>query len=175
MSSREPDRLPAEQAGALYVEYGQPLTAFALGLLRDRELAREVVQVTFRQALEHAGEIPAEGRKAWLFKVARNEALAIRRRAGVTRRVHAELADEQRGEAVDAPPDVEFLRREQVEEVRRALELLPDAQRSVVEEKFFQGRTFAEIAVATGLPLGTVLTRMRLALGKLEQRLKHTR
>ena len=149
--------------------------AFAMGLLRSRELAREVVQTTFGKAIEHAGTIPPEGRKAWLFKVARNEALAIRRRDGVTRRVYESVATEASRSAGGAEPGEELVRSEQVEVIRRALAALPENQRRVVEERFFGERTFAEIAAEAGLPLGTVLTRMRLALGKLEQALKDSR
>jgi RNA polymerase sigma-70 factor (ECF subfamily) len=171
-------RLPPSQAGALYLEYSQQLMAFALGLLKHRELAREVVQVAFGKALEHAGSIPLEGRKAWLFKVARNEALAIRRREGVARRVWEDLAGDAEQSASNNESDQPFgelVQREQVELVRRAMTNLPAEQRQVVEQRIYEGRTFAEIAADADLPLGTVLTRMRLALGKLEQALKSTR
>lgn len=181
MSGRELDRLPPNQAGALYLEHSEQLTAFAWGLLRNRELAREVVQVTFGKALEHAGSIPPEGRKAWLFRVARNEALAIRRRDGVAQRAHERLARQGTAEAVTATdgdeerPDSQLLRREQLASIEEALQELPEAQRDVVRKKFFEDRTFAEIATETGCPLGTILTRMRLALGKLEQALKDSK
>lgn len=175
MSGEEPQRLQPSQAGSLYLEYSVPLMAFALGLLRNRELAREVVQVTFGKAIEHAAAVPPEGRKAWLFKVARNEALAIRRREGVARRAHESLAAEAVKSAGVMEPGEDLVRSEQVEGIRRALDALPENQRRVVEERFFGERTFAEIAAEAGLPLGTVLTRMRLALGKLEQALKDSR
>ena len=173
VSAREPTRLPPAQAGSLYLEYGPQLLAFATGLLRHRELAREVVQVTFGKALEHAGEIPPEAQKAWLFKVARNEALAIRRRNKVAERVQQEL---ERGRSPqEHRPDRELLRREEVELIHEALRALPTEQQQVVRDKFFKGKTFAKIAEQQQVPLGTVLTRMRLALGKLEQSLKNAR
>lgn len=157
----------------MYLEHGEQLLAFAMGLLRHRELAREVVQNTFGKALEHAGGIPLEARKAWLFRVARNEALAIRRRDGVARRVQSEL---QSGtSSLEEEPHFELLRSEELQLVRDALDRLPPPQREVVRQKFFEGRTFAQIAESEGLPLGTVLTRMRLALGKLEESLRKTR
>jgi RNA polymerase sigma-70 factor (ECF subfamily) len=51
--------------------------------------------------------------------------------------------------------------------VREALEVLPAEQRLVIEMSYFKGLTQAEIAERTGQPLGTVKTRMRLALRKL--------
>jgi RNA polymerase sigma-70 factor (ECF subfamily) len=52
---------------------------------------------------------------------------------------------------------------EDVARVRVAIDRLPPEQRRVVEQRIDEGRTFAEIAAESGLPLGTVLTRMRLA------------
>lgn len=172
MSNREPDRLPPQAAGALYLEYSEPLLAFAFGLLRDRELAREVVQATFGKALESAGSIPREARKAWLYRVAHNEAMLIRRRQGVAERVQQTLVDRQR-QAAEAPsPEEALARSEEVRRVQQALRELPENQQTVVRMRFQEERTFAEIAAELGLPLGTVLTRMRLALGRLERALK---
>lgn len=171
VSEREPDRLPAQQAGALYLEYSQQLLAFATGLLRDRELAQDVVQVTFGKALEHAGAIPPEGRKAWLFRVARNEALLVRRREGVTQRAFDRISRSSPGDRGREPPQ-ELASQEQAQRVRAALNQLPEPQQWVVQQRFFHGRTFAEMAEELHVPLGTVLTRMRLALGKLEQALQ---
>lgn len=176
VSGGERERLSPQQAGALYLECSQQLLAFATGLLRHRELAREVVQITFGKAIEQAGSIPPEGRRAWLFKVAKNEALAIRRREGIGQKVQLELARQvasaQSASVVAGGPHQELVSEEQARRVRAALQRLPSAQRWVVEQRFYGGRTFAEMADELQIPLGTVLTRMRLALGKLEQALK---
>ncbi|MFV0443733.1 MAG: RNA polymerase sigma factor [Planctomycetaceae bacterium] len=177
MNGEESQRLSPQQAGSLYLDCSEALLAFAWGLLRDWELAREVVQVTFGKALEYAGEVPPDARRKWLFKVARNEALALRRRNGVARKVQERLGAERRlsqFESRQSDIGASLLQREDVERVRKALESLPDAQREVVVQRIYEDKTFAEIAADSGLPLGTVLTRMRLALAKLEQALKST-
>ena len=53
------------------------------------------------------------------------------------------------------------------EKVRQALKQIPVEQQEVVRLRIYEGMKFAEIAERTGVPLGTVLTRMRLALGRL--------
>ena len=56
--------------------------------------------------------------------------------------------------------------------VRKALGELPPEQSKVVWARMYEDKTFAQIAEESGLPLGTVLTRMRLALGKLRRTLR---
>ncbi len=172
MNNREPDRLPPQEAGALYLELSERLLAFAVGLLGDRELAREVVQTTFGKALESAGGIPPEARKAWLYRVAYHEAMLLRRRQGVAERVQQKLLERQQAQAASAAPEEDLVRWEEVRQVREALMQLPEPQQVVVRKRIYEGKTFAQIAAELGVPLGTVLTRMRLALGRLEATLR---
>jgi RNA polymerase sigma-70 factor (ECF subfamily) len=65
-----------------------------------------------------------------------------------------------------------LVRRETVEQVREAVQSLPAQQRHVVQARMYEGKTFAQLAAEMGVPLGTVLTHMRRALGKLRQKLK---
>jgi len=67
------------------------------------------------------------------------------------------------------------LRQEAIEQVKRAIELLTPAQQQVVRLRIYEDRKFAEIAEELGIPLGTVLTRMRTATQKLQQTLARYR
>jgi DNA-directed RNA polymerase specialized sigma24 family protein len=58
--------------------------------------------------------------------------------------------------------------------VRAALVTLPLEQQQIVQLRIYDERTFADIAAELGIPLGTALTRMRLALEKLRAALKTT-
>jgi RNA polymerase sigma-70 factor (ECF subfamily) len=92
--------------------------------------------------------------------------MLARRKAGVRGRgiqaagVRAELVGRLDG---DQPPWAALVQAEDVARVRAAIERLSPEQRAVVEQRVDAGRTFAEIAAESGLPLGTVLTRMRQA------------
>ena len=71
-------------------------------------------------------------------------------------------------ESVEAPPQSDVVRKESVEGVRRAIEELSPEQQRVVRMRIYEEKTFAVIAAEIGAPLGTVLTRMRSAMQKLE-------
>ena len=72
-------------------------------------------------------------------------------------------------------PDSGLVQGETVEAVRKAIGELPENQQIVVRSRIYEDKTFAVIAEELGLPLGTVLTRMRLAMQKLERALARHR
>jgi RNA polymerase sigma-70 factor (ECF subfamily) len=150
---------------ALYVEHGEELRRFLLGILKDAQLTADVLQATFVKMAQRGHETKEESRKAWLFRVAYHEAMAWRRREGVGERVLRRAAWHTNGSA--GPADEPLLRLEAVELVREALESLPPEQRQVVRMRIYEEKTFATIAQELNIPLGTALGRMRSALTKL--------
>jgi RNA polymerase sigma factor (sigma-70 family) len=160
---------------SLYETHGEELRRFVLGVVRDPDLAGDVMQATFSKALELGHTARPETFKGWLFRVAFHEALASRRRRLSDDRARRRLADLGRAGVAGAQadrPDDGLIRGETVDAVRRALSALPDPQRQVVLARVYDDKTFAQIARESGLPLGTVLTRMRLALNKLRHALR---
>lgn len=178
---------------ALYREHAADLEAFLIGVLRDRHQASEVVQVVFRKALEFlaelgSGEVKATGFPAdellskwqsprgWLFRVGWNEAMLVRR---VQTRHQKLLRKAVWNRDLDRPdqvaPESALVQNETVEAVRKAIGDLPEDQRNVVRSRIYEDKTFAVIAEELGLPLGTVLTRMRLAMQKLQRVLSRHR
>ena len=163
----ESERLDPAVVAALYVEHAEELRAFLVGVLRNGDLAAEILQATFVRAMEAGHTSHGETRKGWLFRVAFNEAMRLRRR----QKVHdASLEKKRIGNSPGAgqeTPAESAVRWETVERIRFALEKLPEEQRRVVRLRIYEEKTFAVIAEELGAPLGTVLTRMRLALKKL--------
>lgn len=155
---------------ALYVEHADELRAFLIGVLRDAELAGEVLQATFSKTIEAGHTAKQETMKGWLFRVAFNEAMAIRRRQKVHTRSVQRLAWTRKNEGEN--PEDSAIRWEVVERVKAALKILPKEQRTVVRMRIYEEKTFAVIAEELSLPLGTVLTRMRLAMQKLHKHLE---
>lgn len=170
MSSTEGERRQdAASIGGLYHEFAPELRAFLLGVLKDHHLADEALQSTFTKTIDQQHSIRNENPRGWLFQVAYREAMGLRRRQAVETRGLQGLAWLKRH--VESSPDAPLIREETARQIRRALESLPSEQHQVVHRRIHQNQTFAEIAAALGVPLGTVLTRMRLALQKLQQKL----
>jgi RNA polymerase sigma-70 factor (ECF subfamily) len=155
---------------ALYAEHGAELRRFVLGVVRDPEVAGDVVQMTFAKAVERGHTARAETFKGWLFQVAFREALTARRRRETREQANRRLAS--LGFHAGERPEEGLIRAETVTAVRKALAELPVEQGRVVWARMYEDKTFAEIADEFGLPVGTVLTRMRLALQKLRRTLR---
>ncbi len=165
------EAIDASLVAALYEEHGEEIRRFVLGVVRDPDLAGDVLQATFAKAVELGHTARPESLKGWLFRVAYHEALTLRRRQAVRdragRRLSA-LANAAGGER----PDEALIRGEVIAAVRDALDALPAEQRRVVWARIYEDKSFAEIAGEQRVPLGTALTRMRLALERLRRALR---
>lgn len=162
------DRLPASRIAEVYERWSPEVRRFLWALTREPELAEELLQATFSRLVEAGAGVREGAERAWLFRVAHNEVGQWRRRNGVQSR-GLEKAARQAAMRSEPEPWQRLACREDAARVRRALAALPAEQRRVVEQRIDGNRTFAEIAQEEGVPLGTVLTRMRLALAKLQR------
>ena len=82
------------------------------------------------------------------------------------------MPEDRVGDGAAANPEEDAVSDERHERLRRALATLPEDQAQVVQMHYFQFRSSREIAAATGLPAGTVKSRLRLALTRLRGYLK---
>jgi RNA polymerase sigma-70 factor (ECF subfamily) len=161
----------AQWLAALYLEHAPGLRRLAVGVLRDQQAADDVVQATFAKAADAADGIEAEGMKSWLYRVAFNEAVTLKRRSSVAAKATRELS--QRLQPGGELPEDVLVRSETVQRVGEVMRTLSRDEQEVVRARVYQGKTFAQIAAHLHLPLGTVLTRMRRALEKMRRKLKH--
>ncbi len=167
MSAVEEDKLDAAAIAAAYRQHGEELRRFLVGLLRDVSLANDVLQLAMTKLAESGHQAAPKRRKAWLFRVAYHEAMALRRRQTIDRRAVQRLAWTRPTDhkATEDP----LVRAETIEQVRDAIGRLPAAQAQVVRMRIYDNKTFAQIAEELGIPLGTALGRMRSATEKLRR------
>jgi RNA polymerase sigma-70 factor, ECF subfamily len=156
-----------ERAGLeqLYDRYAALVYTLALRILGNTADAEEVVQEVFLQAWRDAGRFdPERGTPAaWLVTLTRTRAIDALRSAGRGVRRGATVLSSEIADPSAIPPG-HFVDREVV---IRAIALLSAPQREVLDLAYYQGLTQTQIAERTGLPLGTVKTRVRAALTRL--------
>ncbi|MEP7029978.1 MAG: sigma-70 family RNA polymerase sigma factor [Pseudolabrys sp.] len=126
------------------------------------ELAQEAMLTVWRKAAQF--DRTRAGASAWIFTIARNLRIDIARREQ-----RGKVLDLESGESLEQPaqPDAEFDAGEREQRVRAALSHLPDDQMRVVRLSFFESKPHAEIAIELEMPLGTVKSRIRLAMKHL--------
>ena len=147
----------------LYRRYSRPVFGLALRRLGDRGRAEDAVQETFASIWRAARSYrPERGPGApWLYAVARN---AITDRGRARYEAPAEIPDSP---SPDAGPAERAESGWTAWRVHRALEELNTNERSVIELAYWSGLSQSEIAEFLNIPLGTVKTRTRAALGRL--------
>lgn len=165
-----------EQAfAALYDLYGHILFGFLVRILRSRPEAEDTLQEMFLQVWQQAASFDETRGRAftWLATLARSRALDRLRAADSRERaaLRSAEASEQTVSAAESA-DEGALKSERGEVVRRALASLPEEQRRNLLLAYLDGMSQSEIAERTGQPLGTVKTRMRAGLKKLNELLR---
>jgi RNA polymerase sigma-70 factor (ECF subfamily) len=168
----------ADALGRLYDRHAGIVFALARRIVTRPEDAEEVVQDVFVQVWRQAARYCDERASVagWIVMLARTRAID-RFRARKAR------PDDERGappadglSLPSAGPDPEALAlsAENVQQIKNAFTTLPDRERSLLEQAYYQGLSHSEIAAKTGLPLGTVKTRIRTAMETLRHRMDVT-
>jgi RNA polymerase sigma-70 factor, ECF subfamily len=148
----------------LYRRYSGELYGFACNALGDPELAEEVVQDAFTSVWRHADRFdPARASfRTWLYALARNRIVDLRRRAAARPR----LAEKEAGDEL-AELDESLEQAALQWQVGAALARLSPEHREVIRLAHFESLSLREVAQALGLPLGTVKSRSYYALRHL--------
>lgn len=170
MATGNDGKLAPEVVHQLVETHAGELRAFLTGLLRDHDLVDEVFQLTFSKALQSGGQSKEETRKGWLFRVAYHEAMALLRRNKIDKKSLKNLCHTTEFFWTETP-DRRLLANEHREQINQAVSKLPENQQTVLIARIYQNKKFNEIAQEFGLPLGTVLTRMRLAIKTLSKQI----
>jgi RNA polymerase sigma factor (sigma-70 family) len=157
------------------------LRSFIRRRVPDARDAEDILQDVFVELVEASRLLmPIEHVTGWLFRVARNRVIDFTRRRRPERpgpAAGADQADESRtlDELLPSPadgPEALHLRGLLLEEIESALDELPAAQRQVFVAHELEGRSFKEIAAATGVKVNTLLARKHYAVLHLRERLR---
>jgi RNA polymerase sigma-70 factor (ECF subfamily) len=166
----------AEALSELYDRYSRLVFSLALNSVGDPATAEEVTQDVFVRVWQRAKQYRAEQGKVstWLTSIARNRAIDQLRRRSSRPEQHSVAWAEVSPQAMPAinGPERATERTMERERVRAAVAQLPEEQKRVLALAYFQGYTQSQIAKSLDLPLGTVKTRIRLAMEKLRHTLQ---
>jgi RNA polymerase sigma-70 factor (ECF subfamily) len=153
----------------LYDGYHRLVFGIALRMTNDATLAEDITQSVFLKLWSAPDAFRDGNFSAWISRVARNRVLDLLRSRA------AKPADEI---PADLPAELSLddavFARLDAQRVRTALAALNEDQRTVIEMGFFGGITHEEIARRTGIPLGTIKTRIRTGLRRLRSDLSET-
>jgi RNA polymerase sigma-70 factor (ECF subfamily) len=164
----------------LVQRHGDSLLGYLFHMTGNRDQAEDLFQETFKRVHEKARTFRGPGFKGWLFTIATRTAIDhIRRRKHVTVVSLDQGDDCDDGDCsavaavADNPvdPSMEIVNQEQKEQVREAVEALPDKQKATLILAYFQQLSYQEVAQVMGCSVGTVKTQMSRALGTLARRL----
>jgi len=148
------------------------IKAFMMRSGSTPELAEEIAQEAMLLVWRKASYFdPARaGAMTWIFTIARNLRIDIQRKAKSSNQAVGEDPDIVQV-MEPTPEDILFVRVDE-ERVRAALQGLSSEQEAIIRLSFFRERPHSEIARELDLPLGTVKSRIRRALGKLRDMLE---
>jgi RNA polymerase sigma factor (sigma-70 family) len=155
----------------LYRHYTPMIRAFLLksmGSGADRSEAEEITQEVLIKVWNKAASFnPAKASvNTWIFTIARNTRIDFIRR---NERNSRDIDVEDIWHEADSPePLVDLQQRRAEQVIRQAMATLPDEQVQVLYKAFMEGKSHNEVAEELGLPLGTVKSRIRLALSKMQ-------
>ncbi len=163
----------SEALSELYNRYARLVFSVALNAIGDPATAEEITQDVFTRAWEKARTYDVEISKVstWLISITRNRAIDEMRRGRIRPERYSVSWAEMLDDPIDdgAGPEEKSELRGQQAAVRAAIASLPPDQQQALALAYFKGYSHSEISAALGEPLGTVKTRIRLAMQKLRE------
>lgn len=128
------------------------------------ELAQETMLTVWHKAPTY--DPKQANASTWIFTIARNK------RIDSLRKMHREIYETETAERLEdespLPPE-NMIRNQETFTLAQALESLPEEQAELIRKSFFEDKSHAQIAKETNIPLGTIKSRIRLALQRLRQ------
>ena len=166
--NREKDRDSGTPLEILFRDARGELLGTLFYLIGNMEDAKDALQETFLKCWRKQEQLDSiENLKAWVFRIALNTGRDIRKTAWKRRR--QSLAEDANMYSTTDTPEADLERAEQVSQLSRAVLRLRPKEQEVFLLRQNGNLTYEQIAQATGIPLGTVKTRMRAAISQLRE------
>lgn len=155
----------------LFDHFAPRLKAYLMRFGADPSVAEDVAQEAMVAVWQKAAQYDRRQASAstWIFTIARNKRIDRIRRE---RRPELDPNDPALVPAASPAPDGALLETQASERVAIAMTALPDEQAALIRQAFFDDLSHSEIAKENGLPLGTVKSRIRLALERLRHEMR---
>jgi RNA polymerase sigma-70 factor (ECF subfamily) len=153
---------------SLYDRHGALVFGIARRILANSEQAEDVTQSVFLQIWTRPEAFAGGNFAAWVARVARNASLDVLRSAAVRKRepeMPLDLPD-------DNALDEQVFERVRASALTAAVAALPEDQRAAIEQAYFGGLSYREVAERLNEPLGTVKSRIRMGLRRLLESLQ---
>jgi RNA polymerase sigma-70 factor (ECF subfamily) len=170
----------AEAFRLLFDRYHRRVFAVALGVVKNPQDARDVVQEAFVKVYKHLGTFQgASSFYTWLYRITMNLSIDMMRRRKSSRVVEYDDALKRDGEETDDPgnlipatlagdPGKTQGRRELADKIHAALATLPEYHRQVILLREVEGLSYEEIAKVMKVPKGTIMSRLFHARRKMQ-------
>jgi RNA polymerase sigma-70 factor (ECF subfamily) len=154
------------------------LYGYAMVLSRDRTQAEDLVQETCVRALKAIESLQlGSNAKSWLFTILRNIWLnQLRHKRAAPEIVELDVDESTQGMAVEPSKDPHalYVSKQERDQVREAIQQLPDEFREIIVLREYEELSYQEIATLLGCPAGTVMSRLGRARSKLRSLLSGT-
>jgi len=166
--------------GEIVHRYGDSVLGYLIRMTGDKEQAEDLFQETFKRVHEKSHTFKGTEFKSWLYRIATNVTYdgfrKKQRTQQMSRRINFDNDDGQDIVSTIASdsssnPSVATLKAEQAEQVRQAVESLPEKQKATLVLAYYQQLSYREVALALDCSIGTVKTQMYRALKTLAQKL----
>jgi RNA polymerase sigma-70 factor (ECF subfamily) len=156
-------------------KYEEKLFAYIIRVVKNEDIANDIFQDTFVKAIMtiKQGRYTESGKfPAWITRIAHNLIIDFYRQEKSENLQSADDADVDllnRKELAEETIEDIIVSRQQMEDVKFLLELLPDSQREVLTMRYYRNMSFKEIAEATDVSINTALGRMRYGILNLRR------
>lgn len=152
-----------------YQNYGDALFGIILRIVKSQEIAEEVLQDTFVKVWSNANKFDEnKGRLfTWFANIARNTAIDMVRSAKYKQGLKTDTIENLVDTNITPNTNIEI----KDSGLEKVINSLDEKYRLIIEKLYFEGYSHSELSKETGIPLGTVKSRLRLAIKELRHKL----